>query len=141
MNTNASEIEPVNGTQNPYLEILDLEFSYGEVKVLHGLEFQLVPKSIGCVMGRNGVGKTTFLRNLVGLETPSGGKIFIEGKDATRLEAHQRACNGIGYVPQGRQIFPLLTVEENLSVGLEAAGITEKSIPSSVYDTFPFFIK
>ena len=137
MNTEASEIEPVNGTPNPYLEISGLEFSYGEVKVLHGLEFHLVAESIGCVMGRNGVGKTTFLRNLVGLETPSAGKISIGGKDATQLEAHQRACNGIGYVPQGRQIFPLLTVEENLSVGLEAAGITEKSIPSSVYDTFP----
>ena len=137
MNTVACEIEPVNGTPNPYLEITGLEFSYGEVKVLHGLEFKLVAESIGCVMGRNGVGKTTFLRNLVGLETPSAGKISIGGKDATQLEAHQRACNGIGYVPQGRQIFPLLTVEENLSVGLEAAGITEKSIPSSVYDTFP----
>lgn len=137
MNTEASEIDQVNGTPNPYLEISGLEFSYGEVKVLHGLEFLLVAESIGCVMGRNGVGKTTFLRNLVGLETPSAGKISIGGKDATQLEAHQRACNGIGYVPQGRQIFPLLTVEENLSVGLEAAGITEKSIPSSVYDTFP----
>ena len=137
MNTEASEKDPDNGTPKPYLEISGLEFSYGEVKVLHGLEFQLVSSSIGCVMGRNGVGKTTFLRNLVGLETPSSGKISIEGKDATQLEAHQRACNGIGYVPQGRQIFPLLTVEENLSVALEAAGITEKSIPSSVYDTFP----
>ena len=137
MMTEVSETEASNGTPSTYLEINGLEFSYGEVKVLHGLEFQLVSKSIGCVMGRNGVGKTTFLRNLVGLETPSGGKISIEGKDATRLEAHQRACNGIGYVPQGRQIFPLLTVEENLSVALEAAGITEKSIPSSVYETFP----
>ena len=137
MNTETSEIEPVNGTPNPYLEISGLEFSYGEVKVLHGLDFNLSPKSIGCVMGRNGVGKTTFLRNLVGLENATAGKISINGKDSTKLEAHQRACNGIGYVPQGRQIFPLLTVEENLSVGLEAAGITEKSIPSSVYDTFP----
>lgn len=137
MNTEASEKKPDNGTQNPYLEISGLEFSYGEVKVLHGLEFQLVAESIGCVMGRNGVGKTTFLRNLIGLETPSAGKISIEGKDATKLESYQRACNGIGYVPQGRQIFPLLTVEENLLVALEAAGITEKSIPSSVYETFP----
>ena len=91
MNTEASELEPVNGTPNPYLEISGLEFSYGEVKVLHGLEFLLVAESIGCVMGRNGVGKTTFLRNLVGLETPSAGKISIGGKDATQLEAHQRA--------------------------------------------------
>ena len=137
MKTEAPDTDPGNETPSTYLEVSGLEFSYGEVKVLHSLEFQLISKSIGCVMGRNGVGKTTFLRNLVGLESPSGGKISIEGKDATRLEAHQRACNGIGYVPQGRQIFPLLTVEENLSVALEAARITEKSIPSSVYETFP----
>ena len=80
MNTEASEIEPVNGTPNPYLEISGLEFSYGEVKVLHGLEFQLVAESIGCVMGRNGVGKTTFLRNLVGLETPSQARFPLKEK-------------------------------------------------------------
>ena len=123
--------------ESPYLEVSGLEFSYGEVKVLHGLDFNLSPKSIGCVMGRNGVGKTTFLRNLVGLENATAGKISINGKDSTKLEAHERACNGIGYVPQGRQIFPLLTVEENLLVALEAAGSDEKSIPVSIYDTFP----
>ena len=122
---------------NPYLQVSGLEFSYGEVKVLHGLEFQLAPQSIGCVMGRNGVGKTTFLRNLVGLESSSAGRIYIEGKNATNLEAHERACNGIGYVPQGRQIFPLLTVEENLLVALEAAENSDGSIPASVYETFP----
>ena len=120
-----------------YLEVSELEFSYGEVKVLYGLDFKLPSKSIGCVMGRNGVGKTTFLRNLVGLENPSAGSIRIEGKDIISLEAFERASNGIGYVPQGRQIFPLLTVEENLLVALEAAGTVEKTIPSSVYDTFP----
>jgi urea transport system ATP-binding protein len=122
---------------SPYLEVSGLEFSYGEVKVLHGLDFNLSPQSIGCVMGRNGVGKTTFLRNLVGLENATAGKISINGKDSTKLEAHERACNGIGYVPQGRQIFPLLTVEENLLVALEAAGSDEKSIPASIYETFP----
>ena len=137
MSMEVSETEPNTGEVIPYLEVSRLEFSYDEVKVLHGLEFQLTPQSIGCVMGRNGVGKTTFLRNLVGLETPSAGKITIEGKDATKLEAHERACNGIGYVPQGRQIFPLLTVEENLLVALEAAGTADKSIPESVYETFP----
>ena len=65
---------------NPYLQVSGLEFSYGEVKVLHGLEFQLAPQSIGCVMGRNGVGKTTFLRNLVGLESSSAGRIYIVNK-------------------------------------------------------------
>ena len=69
----------------PYLDVSGLEFSYGEVKVLYGLEFQLAPQSIGCVMGRNGVGKTTFLRNLVGLENSSAGKIYIDGSDATKF--------------------------------------------------------
>ena len=137
MNMEAIATDSNDGLDNPYLEVSGLEFSYGEVKVLHGLDFHLAPQSIGCVMGRNGVGKTTFLRNLVGLENVTAGKISINGKDSTNLEAHQRACNGIGYVPQGRQIFPLLTVEENLLVALEAAGSDEKSIPASIYETFP----
>ena len=137
MNMEAIATDSNDGLDNPYLEVSGLEFSYGEVKVLHGLDFHLAPQSIGCVMGRNGVGKTTFLRNLVGLENATAGKISINGKDSTNLEAHKRACNGIGYVPQGRQIFPLLTVEENLLVALEAAGSDEKSIPASIYETFP----
>ena len=132
----AEEKEKIS-EQNLHLEVSGLEFSYGEVKVLHGLDFSLKRGSIGCVMGRNGVGKTTFLRNLVGLETPSAGRILIDQQDSSDLEAFERASRGIGYVPQGRQIFPLLTVEENLSVAMEAAGSDEKSIPSSVYETFP----
>ena len=121
----------------PFLDISDLEFSYGEVKVLHGLNIQIQEKSITCVMGRNGVGKTTLMRNLVGLEKPSAGSIHYQGKDITHSEGFSRASSGFGYVPQGRQIFPLLTVEENLSVALSAAGLDQQSIPKSVYDTFP----
>jgi urea transport system ATP-binding protein len=121
----------------PFLDISDLEFSYGEVKVLHGLNIQIQEKSITCVMGRNGVGKTTLMRNLVGLEKPSAGSIHYKGKDITHSEGFSRASSGFGYVPQGRQIFPLLTVEENLSVALSAAGLDQQSIPKSVYDTFP----
>jgi urea transport system ATP-binding protein len=121
----------------PLLEVKELEFSYGEVKVLHGLDFQIKEKTIACVMGRNGVGKTTLMRNLVGLEKPSAGSIFFKGKEITNTEGYSRASSGFGYVPQGRQIFPLLTVEENLSVALSAAGIDQQTIPTSVYDTFP----
>ena len=121
----------------PLLEVKELEFSYGEVKVLHGLDFQIKKKTIACVMGRNGVGKTTLMRNLVGLEKPSAGSIFFKGKEITNTEGYSRASSGFGYVPQGRQIFPLLTVEENLSVALSAAGIDQQTIPTSVYDTFP----
>ena len=129
--------ETKTDAKGAYLQVSGLEFSYGEVKVLHGLDLKIESESISCVMGRNGVGKTTFLRNLVGLERPSSGKIFIGGTEVTKLESYHRACNGIGYVPQGRQIFPLLTVEENLSVALEAAQADEKTIPDSVYQTFP----
>ena len=121
----------------PFLDISGLEFSYGEVKVLHSLNIQIQEKSITCVMGRNGVGKTTLMRNLVGLEKPSAGSIHYQGKDITHSEGFSRASSGFGYVPQGRQIFPLLTVEENLSVALSAAGLDQQSIPKSVYDTFP----
>ena len=126
-----------DSTDNPFLDVKELEFSYGEVKVLHGLDFQIKEKTIACVMGRNGVGKTTLMRNLVGLENPSAGSIFFKGKNITNTEGYSRASSGFGYVPQGRQIFPLLTVEENLSVALSAAALDQQVIPPFVYDTFP----
>jgi len=117
------------------LEVRDLEFSYGEVQVLRGLDLNVEAGTIVCVMGRNGVGKTTLLRNVMGLETLSKGSISLVGKDFTRRPANERAVAGIGYVPQGRQIFPRLTVEENLKVGLEAADKT--IVPDEVYTIFP----
>jgi len=120
-----------------FLKVQGLEFAYGEVKVLHGLDFSITENSIACVMGRNGVGKTTLLRNLVGLERPSAGSIHFKSKDISDTESYLRASSGFGYVPQGRQIFPLLTVEENLSVALAAAGVDQQEIPKSVYQTFP----
>jgi len=117
------------------LEVRNLEFSYGEVQVLRGLDLNVEAGTIVCVMGRNGVGKTTLLRNVMGLETLSKGSISLVGKDFTRRPANERAVAGIGYVPQGRQIFPRLTVEENLKVGLEAADKT--IVPDEVYTIFP----
>ena len=120
-----------------FLKVSGLEFAYGEVTVLRGLDLEVEEGTISCVMGRNGVGKTTFLRNVVGLEKSSAGEVEMEGKPITHMEAYERAARGIGYVPQGRQIFPLLTVEENLSVGLEAVKTGERIIPDSVFSTFP----
>jgi urea transport system ATP-binding protein len=119
------------------LEVKNLEFSYGEVQVLRGLDLNVEAGTIVCVMGRNGVGKTTLLRNVVGLETLSKGSISLGGKDFTRRPANERAAFGIGYVPQGRQIFPRLTVEENLRVGLEAAGAGKTIVSDEVYTIFP----
>lgn len=120
-----------------FLKVSDLEFSYGEVTVLRGLDLEVEEGTISCLMGRNGVGKTTFLRNLVGLEKSSAGNVLMDGINITQMEAYERAARGIGYVPQGRQIFPLLSVEENLSVGLEAANSGERVIPENIFTTFP----
>ena len=120
-----------------FLKVTGMEFAYGEVTVLRGLDLEVEYGTISCVMGRNGVGKTTFLRNVVGLEKSSAGTVFMEGNEVTNMEAHQRAARGIGYVPQGRQIFPLLTVEENLSVALEAVQSSTRIIPDHVFSTFP----
>ena len=119
------------------LNIKELEFSYGEVQVLRGIDLIVDAGEIVCVMGRNGVGKTTLLRNVVGLEKPNRGTVSLDGVDYTARPANERAVAGIGYVPQGRQIFPRLTVEENLRVGLEAAGKGQKTVPDEVYTLFP----
>ena len=119
------------------LKIQELEFSYGEVQVLYGIDLAVEAGEIVCVMGRNGVGKTTLLRNIVGLEKPSRGSVLLDGVDCTNRPANERATAGIGYVPQGRQIFPRLTVEENLKVGLEAAGKGRNTVPDEVYTIFP----
>lgn len=120
-----------------FLKVSGLEFAYGEVTVLRGLDLEIEEATIACVMGRNGVGKTTFLRNVVGLEQPSAGSVFMTDHELTHKDAHERAAMGIGYVPQGRQIFPLLTVEENLSVALEAVQNGVREIPQEVFETFP----
>lgn len=120
-----------------FLKVSGMEFAYGEVTVLRGLDLEVEEGTISCVMGRNGVGKTTFLRNVVGLEKSSAGEVFMGGEKITDMEAYQRAARGIGYVPQGRQIFPLLTVEENLSVALEAVKSGTRMIPDHVFSTFP----
>lgn len=123
------------------LHITDLNFSYSGVKALTDVSMTFTPKKITCVMGRNGVGKTTLVRNIVGLLRSNSGQIVLEGKRAdtviTRLPAHKRAKLGLGYVPQGRMIFPKLTVEENLKVGLQARIDGKKRIPNEVYDLFP----
>src|SRR5258708_3297457 len=119
------------------LSISNLSFSYGMVQPLPDVKMTMDPKRVTCVMGRNGVGKTTLMKNLMGLLAPSAGSIKLGDRDVTRLGAHQRARAGIALVPQGRQIFPKLTVEENLRVGLEARTDGVRSIPEDLYELFP----
>jgi len=119
------------------LRVSDLHASYGPVPVLAGVELALDQGEIMAVLGRNGVGKTTLLRVLIGLLKPTRGRIELAGQDLAGLPAHRVARLGVGYVPQGRGIFPRLTVQENLLVGTRAQGVKRASIPEEVYDFFP----
>lgn len=103
------------------LAVEAIDLSYGSSRCLRGVSLAAEPGRITCVLGRNGVGKSSLLRSIVGLERVQAGRIAWEGADITRLAPAERARRGIGYVPQGREIFPFLTVRENLEVALAAA--------------------
>lgn len=120
------------------LSISALNQYYGGSHTLWDLNLEVPSGSCVCLMGRNGVGKTTLLKSIMGLIPVSGGVMTLNDEDITSLKAEKRAELGVGYVPQGREIFPLLTVEENLKTGLRAVrklGI--KKVPDHVYEIFP----
>lgn len=119
------------------LHIEKLNQYYGESHTLWDIDFQVPRGQCTCLMGRNGVGKTTLLNSIMGLVSLASGRIILEGTDIIRTNADRRAALGIGYVPQGRQIFPLLTVAENLSIGLSTGRRRMKKIPELVFDLFP----
>ncbi|WP_166253889.1 urea ABC transporter ATP-binding subunit UrtE [Marinobacter salicampi] len=120
------------------LRIENLNQYYGESHTLWDLELDVPKGQCTCVMGRNGVGKTTLLKCVMGEETTAKGKLMYEGDtDLTKRRLEDRARLGIGYVPQGRQIFPLLTVEENLRTGLAARSDGSRKIPERIYELFP----
>jgi urea transport system ATP-binding protein len=125
------------GGHGAVLATTALSFSYGMVRVLRDVTTAFTPGHVTCVMGRNGVGKTTLMKNLMGLLMPTQGGVWLDGRDITALPANRRARAGIALVAQGRQIFPRLTVEENLQVGLQARTDGLRSIPGEVYDLFP----
>jgi len=119
------------------LAIDHLSFSYGMVQALHDLTMEMPEGKVTCVMGRNGVGKTTLMKNIMGLLRQSSGSVKLGEKVVSGLAAHQRAKAGIALVPQGRQIFPKLTVAENLKVGLEARTDGLKTPPEELFELFP----
>lgn len=110
---------------------------YGSSHTLKDLSLTIRPGACTVIMGRNGVGKTTLMQCITGLLPLRSGSLHLSGKDITNVQAEGRAAIGIGYVPQGRQIFPLLSVEENLRIGLRARRDGIKSIPDLIYDLFP----
>ena len=118
------------------LTITNLHQAYGGSHILRGLSFELQKGEVTTLLGRNGVGKTTLLKTLMGLVKPKSGSITLAGKDITHLPPHERVKAGIGYVPQGREIFPRLTVEENLLMGLATKPGGTK-IPQRIFDMFP----
>ncbi len=119
------------------LAIKDLNQFYGGSHTLWDVNLAVPAGSRMCLMGRNGMGKTTLLKCIMGLQTVSSGSIAFEGNDLLQRPAEQRARLGIGYVPQGREIFSHLTVEENLRVGLGVRKDGPRAIPSRIFDLFP----
>lgn len=123
------------------LEVLDVETSYGDSQVLWGVTLVVDRAEAVALLGRNGVGKTTLLKTVLGHLPLQSGRVVYRGRGITRLAPHHRARLGIGYVPQGRGIFPFLTVEENLKTGLAAlAGRLHpraQRIPEAVFELFP----
>jgi urea transport system ATP-binding protein len=119
------------------LSIDKLSISIGGSRILRDVSLELCANHVFCLMGRNGVGKTTTLKSVVGLYRPNSGRILFDGRDVSRVPPEQRARAGIGYVPQGRGIFPHLTVAENLLIGAVAKRKKGKEALERVYSLFP----
>lgn len=119
------------------LSVNSIDLAYGAATILRTVSIDARTGAISCVLGRNGVGKTSLLRAISGQHPIRSGAIHLDGTDISDLPPHQRARCGIGYVPQGREIFPLLTVEENLRSGFAALPRSQRFIPNEVYDLFP----
>ncbi len=118
------------------LEIKNLDSYYGESRVLHNLSLSVPKGKIVSLIGRNGVGKSTTLRSIMGLIKTPQGSIILDGQEIIKMPTYERVKHGIGYVPQGRDIFPQMTVMENLEMGLQPLGGKGK-IPEYIFELFP----
>lgn len=120
------------------LEVRDISVYYEDALILNGINLEIEEGEIVCILGRNGVGKTTLLRGIVGLTPPKDGNIFFDGEDLVGKVPYQIVRKGISYVPQGREIFPELTVEENLKLGTFMTGKNNIQIKPEIFEYFPF---
>ena len=135
---------PPEGSDGHLLAIRDLNVYYGESHILRNVDLSIAPGQMACLIGLNGVGKTTLLKTIIGLLRQRSGSVYIDGEEVSALPPHRRARAGIGYVPQGREIIPQLTVRENLLLGLEArpGGMArERHIDLLVFELFPILEK
>jgi len=119
------------------LDVSAINLHYGAAQALRGVSLKAEVGKVTCVLGRNGVGKTSLLRAIVGQHPVSKGSITLNGDDITRMPTVERARHGIAIVPQGREIFPLLTVQENLETGFAPLKRDERSVPDDVFSLFP----
>jgi urea transport system ATP-binding protein len=116
-------------------EVHNLSAAYGQSEVLHGIDLSAAAGEIVALVGRNGMGKSTLMKSLIGVMPARSGRILVDGADVSALPSYQRVAHGLAYVPQGRQIFGTMTVKENIETGLVVTGKTD--IPREIYDLFP----
>jgi urea transport system ATP-binding protein len=119
------------------LELTDVTLHYGASQVLFGVTMEARAGEVTCVMGPNGVGKTSLMKAITGAHPRSGGRVTLDGADLGRLPAQALARRGVGYVPQGRMIFPLLTVRENLETGFACLPRADRRVPDEIFEMFP----
>lgn len=121
------------------LNVTDLRAAYGESEVLHGIDLPVASGEIVAIMGRNGMGKTTLMKTLMGVVPLRSGNIALDGTPIGSLRPHARVARGIAYVPQGRMIFSAMTVQENVETGLTVTG--RRKVPDDIYELFPVLLE
>src|ERR1700719_2835065 len=121
------------------LAISNLHVAYGQSEVLHGLNVSVAPNEIVAIMGRNGMGKTTLMKSLMGIMPTKSGSVTMEGVELSKLPSYVRVAKGLAYVPQGRMIFSTMTVKENIETGLVVSG--ESEVPGDIYELFPVLLE
>ena len=120
-------------------DVRNLSAAYGQSEVLHGVDLSVGRGEIVVLVGRNGMGKSTLMKSLIGVMPTRSGQITVDGVNLTALPSHRRVANGLAYVPQGRMIFSTMTVKENIETGLVVSG--ESEVPGSIYELFPVLLE